>query len=73
MPRGEGTQEAHPDRYASGQLDRLLRSGARCVRQAMVLDAGRTGEVPSTALRPIGPALLFERSSGCGSRLAGTA
>ncbi len=29
---------------ASGQLDRLLRSGARFVRQAMVLDAARSGE-----------------------------
>jgi HEAT repeat protein len=46
---------------ASGQLDRLLRSGARFVRQAMVLDAARTGEVPAVAVRRIGPTLLFER------------
>ena len=31
---------------ASGQLDRLLRSGARFVQQAMVLDAARTGDAP---------------------------
>jgi hypothetical protein len=29
---------------ASGQLDRLLRSGARFVQQAMVLDAARTAD-----------------------------
>lgn len=53
---------------ASGQLDRLLRSGARFVRQAMVLDAARTGEMPSIAVRHIGPVLLFERlwlETGC--------
>lgn len=53
---------------ASGQLDRLLRSGARFVRQAMVLDAARTGEMPSIAVRRIGPVLLFERlwlETGC--------
>jgi hypothetical protein len=52
----------------SGQLDRLLRSGARFVQQAMVLDAARTGEVPAITVRRIGPALLFERlwaETGC--------
>src|ERR1700761_4073715 len=34
---------------ASGQLDRLLRSGARFVQQAMVLDAARTGEAAAVA------------------------
>jgi len=55
---------------ASGQLDRLLRSGARFVQQAMVLDAARTGDAPAVAVRRIGPALLFERlwqETGCHS------
>ena len=34
---------------ASGQLDRLLRSGARFVRQAMVLDAARSGDAPAVS------------------------
>jgi hypothetical protein len=53
---------------ASGQLDRLLRSGARFVRQAMVLDAARNGAAPAIAVRRIGPALAFERlwaETGC--------
>jgi hypothetical protein len=55
---------------ASGQLDRLLRSGARFVQQAMVLDAARTAEVAAITVRRIGPALLFERlwaETGCRS------
>ena len=55
---------------ASGQLDRLLRSGARFVQQAMVLDAARTGDALAVAVRRIGPALLFERlwqETGCHS------
>ena len=55
---------------ASGQLDRLLRSGARFVQQAMVLDAARTGDAPAIAVRRIGPTLLFERlwqETGCQS------
>ncbi len=61
---------------ASGQLDRLLRSGARFVRQAMVLDAARSGEAPAIAVRRIGPALLFERlwqETGCQDVIAGLA
>ncbi len=53
---------------ASGQLERLLRSGVRFVQQAMVLDAARTGDAPAVAVRRIGPALLFERlwqETGC--------
>ena len=46
---------------ASGQLDRLLRSGARFVQQAVVLDAARNGDAPAIAVRRIGPALVFER------------
>src|SRR6202167_107667 len=55
---------------ASGQLDRLLRSGARFVQQAMMLDAARTGDAPAVAVRRIGPTLLFERlwqETGCQS------
>src|SRR3954454_8808041 len=61
---------------ASGQLDRLLRSGARFVRQAMVLDAARTGGAPTIAVHLIGPALLFERlwaETGCQSVVTGLA
>ena len=61
---------------ASGQLDRLLRSGARLVRQAIVLDAARSGEAPAIAVRRIGPALLFERlwqETGCQEVIAAVA
>jgi hypothetical protein len=59
---------------SSGQLDRVLRSGARFVRQAMVLDAARSGV--AIAVRHIGPALLFERlwqETGCQDVIAGLA
>ena len=61
---------------ASGQLDRLLRSGARFVQQALVLDAARTGEAPAIAVRRIGPALLFDRlwaQTGCQDVIAALA
>lgn len=61
---------------ASGQLDRLLRSGARFVQQAMVLDAACTGEAPAIAVRRIGPPLLFERlweDTGCRGVIAALA
>jgi Transposase DDE domain len=61
---------------ASGQLDRLLRSGARFVRQAMVLDAARSGDAPAISVRRIGPALVFERlweESGCRDVIAALA
>src|SRR5271166_902136 len=61
---------------ASGQLDRLLRSGARFVRQAMVLDAARSGAAPAISVRRIGPALVFERlweESGCRDVIAALA
>jgi hypothetical protein len=61
---------------ASGQLDRLLRSGARFVQQAMVLDAARAGDTPAVAVRRIGPALLFERlwqETGCQDVIASLA
>src|SRR5579864_1418774 len=61
---------------ASGQLDRLLRSGARFAQQAMVLDAARAGDAPTVAVRRIGPALLFERlwqETGCQGVIAAQA
>ncbi len=61
---------------ASGQLDRLLRSGARFVQQALVLDATRNGDAPTVAVRRIGPALLFERlweETGCRTVIAASA
>jgi transposase len=53
---------------ASGQLERLLRSGARLAGKAMVLEAVRDAAVPTIAVRRIGPALVFERlwaETGC--------
>jgi hypothetical protein len=61
---------------ASGQLDRLLRSGARFVQQAMVLDASRADAAPAIAVRRVGPALLFERlwaETGCQDVITGLA
>ena len=51
---------------ASGQLERLVRSGARFATHAMVLTAAR--DDPTAAVRRIGPALVFERlwaETGC--------
>jgi hypothetical protein len=51
---------------ASGQMARLLRSGARFATQAMVLTAA--GDDPTAAVRRLGPALVFERlwaETGC--------
>ena len=61
---------------ASGQLDRLLRSGARLAQQAMVLQAARQDEGLTVAVRRIGPALLFDRlwaETGCQDVIAGLA
>src|SRR5918996_2009374 len=44
---------------ASGQMARLLRSGARFAAHAMVLTAAR--DDPTAAVRRLGPALVFER------------
>jgi Transposase DDE domain len=52
----------------SGQLERLLRSGARFAAQAMVLDAVHDGSAITADVRRIGPALVFERlweETGC--------
>jgi hypothetical protein len=51
---------------ASGQMARLLRSGARFATQAMVLTAARAE--PTAAVWRLGPALVFERlwaETGC--------
>jgi hypothetical protein len=53
---------------ASGQLERLLRSGARFSTKAMVLSAAQEEATLKIASRRIGPALLFERlweETGC--------
>src|SRR5499425_3158628 len=52
---------------ASGQLERLLRSGARFAAKAMVLTAA-SDDATKIAARRIGPALVFERlweETGC--------
>ena len=46
---------------SSGQLERLLRSGARFSDKAIVLDALDRGEAKVIAARRVGPALAFER------------
>jgi len=51
---------------ASGQMERLLRSGARFAAHAMVVSAAH--DDPTAAVRRIGPALVFERlwaETGC--------
>jgi Transposase DDE domain len=53
---------------ASGQLERLVRSGARFAAKAMVLSAAAGEAAIKIAVRRIGPALLFERlweETGC--------
>ena len=65
------------DLQGSGQMERLLRSGARFADKAIVLDALNRGEAKVVETRRIGPALAFERlweETGCKSvieRLAG--
>jgi hypothetical protein len=46
---------------ASGQLARLLSSGAKYSESMMVIDAHSRGEAPVIAVRRIGPGLIFER------------
>lgn len=53
---------------SSGELDSLLRSGARFAESAMVITAHERGEAPTLGVRRIGPPLVFERlweESGC--------
>jgi hypothetical protein len=59
---------------ASGQLERLLRSGARFASQAMVLSAAQ--DDATATVRRIGPALVFERlwaETGCQAVIEGLA
>lgn len=60
----------------SGQLERLLRSGARFASKAMVLSAAGGDAAIKIAVRRIGPALVFERlweESGCRAVIAALA
>jgi transposase len=45
----------------SGELDRLVRSGARFTESAMLLSAVEKGETTTIEAKRIGPPLLFER------------
>src|ERR1022692_2748149 len=56
------------DLRESGQLERLLRSGARFAAKAIVVDAFANGGVATSSARRIGAALVFERlweETGC--------
>ena len=58
---------------ASGQLERLLRSGARFTSQVMVLGSVASGAATTVAVRRIGMALVFERlwtETGCQTVIA---
>ena len=58
---------------ASGQLERLVRSGARFAAKAMVLSAASDDAAIKIAVRRIGPALVFERlweETGCRAVIA---
>jgi hypothetical protein len=58
----------YEDLKASGQLERLLRSGARFSEKAMVLTALDDQKAAPITSRRIGPALVFERlwqETGC--------
>ena len=53
---------------ASGQLERLVRSGARFAAKAMVLSAASDDTAIKVAVHRIGPALVFDRlweETGC--------
>lgn len=45
----------------TGQLDGLLRSGAKFCKSVLLLAAHRRGETTLVRTRPIGPAMIFER------------
>jgi hypothetical protein len=54
--------------HESGQLERLLRSGARFAAKAIVVDTFNDGGAIAAAVRRIGPALVCERlwqETGC--------
>ena len=52
------------DLRKSGQLERLLRSGARFCGEAILVSAAAQGTVEAKAVRRIGPALVFDRLWG---------
>jgi hypothetical protein len=54
-------QDSLDELKETGQLDRLLASGARFSDSVMVIDAHARGELPSVGTRRIGAALIFER------------
>ena len=57
------------DLQDSGQLEGLLRSGAKFCESVMLLAAHRRGETTQTRTRPVGPGMIFERlwqETGCG-------
>ena len=61
------------DLQASGQLERLVRSGARFAAKAMMLSAATDDAAIKIAVRRIGPALVFERlweETGCRAVIA---
>jgi hypothetical protein len=61
------------DLQASGQLERLLRSGARFAAKAMMLSAVADDAAIKIAVRRVGPALVFERlweETGCRAVIA---
>jgi hypothetical protein len=61
---------------ASGQLERLLRSGARFATQAIVLGAVESGAATTIAVRRRGAALVFERlwvETGCHAAITAAA
>jgi transposase len=58
----------------SGQLDSLLRSGARFADAILLLSAHQNGELPVINTQRIGPALIFERlwrETGCQAVIQG--
>src|SRR4029077_17794697 len=64
------------DLQASGQLERLVRSGARFAAKAMVLSAASNEAAIKIGVRRIGPALVFERlweETGCRAVIAALA
>jgi hypothetical protein len=67
-PAGDRHAREARGSQASGQLERLLRSGARFAAKAMVLSALDDDTAVRIATRRIGPALVFERlweGNGC--------
>jgi transposase len=63
------------DLRENGQLERLLRSGARFADKAILLDAVAADEATTSTARRIGPALAFDRlweETGCRAVIEGS-